>query len=85
MIGLVPLATGMGVDFSHFKFVTRSETTMMWAPMAWAIFWGLLFNTILVLIVTPTLYHAWESMNEKRRAKKEARKAKQAGLSLVTK
>jgi multidrug efflux pump subunit AcrB len=79
MIGLVPLATGVGIDFSHLKFVTRSETTMMWAPMAWAIFWGLLFNTILVLIVTPTLYHAWENMNEKRSAKKEARKAAKAG------
>jgi len=60
MIGLLPMATGIGIDFLHLGFITRSETTMWWAPMAWAIFWGLLFNTLLVLIVTPTFYYAWE-------------------------
>ncbi|MBN1982651.1 MAG: efflux RND transporter permease subunit [Chitinivibrionales bacterium] len=65
MIGLLPLATGIGVDFLHVGFVTRSETTMWWAPMAWPIFWGLLFNTLLVLVVTPTFYYAWEKRREK--------------------
>jgi multidrug efflux pump len=62
MIGLVPIATGVGIDFLHLGIVTRSETTQWWAPMAWAIFWGLLFNTLLVLIVTPTFYYAWERL-----------------------
>jgi multidrug efflux pump subunit AcrB len=62
MIGLLPMATGVGIDFLHLGFVTRSETAQMWAPMAWTIFWGLLFNTILVLIVTPTFYYSWEKM-----------------------
>jgi multidrug efflux pump len=65
MIGLLPIATGVGIDFLHLGIVTRSETTQFWAPMAWAIFWGLLFNTLLVLIVTPTFYYAWESMRAK--------------------
>jgi multidrug efflux pump len=60
MIGLLPMATGIGIDFLHLGIMTRSETTMFWAPMAWAIFWGLLFNTLLVLIVTPTFYYCWE-------------------------
>jgi multidrug efflux pump subunit AcrB len=72
MIGLVPIATGVGLDFLHFGIVTRSETTMFWAPMAWAIFWGLLFNTLLVLIVTPTLYYAWENWRDKSRARRKA-------------
>ena len=72
MIGLLPIATGVGIDFLHFGFVTRSETTQFWAPMAWAIFWGLLFNTLLVLIVTPTFYYAWESWRAKSLAKKSA-------------
>ncbi len=72
MIGLLPIATGVGIDFLHLGFVTRSETTQWWAPMAWAIFWGLFFNTLLVLIVTPTFYYAWESHKEKRRMKKQA-------------
>jgi multidrug efflux pump subunit AcrB len=70
MIGLLPIATGVGIDFLHFGFVTRSETTQFWAPMAWAIFWGLLFNTLLVLIVTPTFYYAWENWRAKSRVKK---------------
>jgi multidrug efflux pump subunit AcrB len=72
MIGLLPIATGVGLDFLHFGIVTRSETTQFWAPMAWAIFWGLLFNTALVLIVTPTFYYAWEKWREKSRLNKAA-------------
>jgi len=70
MIGLLPIATGVSIDFLHFGFVTRSETTQWWAPMAWAIFWGLLFNTLLVLVVTPTFYYAWENWRAKTKAKK---------------
>jgi multidrug efflux pump subunit AcrB len=73
MIGLLPIATGVGIDFLHFGIVTKSSTTQFWAPMAWAIFWGLLFNTMLVLIVTPTFYYAWESWQAKRRERKAQR------------
>jgi multidrug efflux pump subunit AcrB len=71
MIGLLPIATGVGLDFLHFGVVTRSETTQWWAPMAWAIFWGLLFNTLLVLVVTPTFYYAWENWRDKAKARKK--------------
>jgi multidrug efflux pump len=70
MIGLLPIATGVGFDFIHMKIVLRSETSQWWAPMAWPIFWGLLFNTVLVLIVTPTFYYAWESWRAKNKARK---------------
>jgi multidrug efflux pump subunit AcrB len=73
MIGLLPIATGVGLDFLHLGVVTKSETTQFWAPMAWAIFWGLLFNTLLVLVVTPTFYYAWESWREKAKARKLGR------------
>jgi multidrug efflux pump subunit AcrB len=78
MIGLVPMATGVGIDFLHFGFITRSQTTMFWAPMAWAIFWGLLFNTLLVLVVTPTFYFSWECWRLKARERKAAKKAARA-------
>ncbi|MBK8801443.1 MAG: efflux RND transporter permease subunit [Fibrobacteres bacterium] len=65
MIGLLPMATGMGVDWLHLGLVTKSQTAGMWAPLAWAIFWGLLFNTVLVLVVTPVLYYAYYSRVEK--------------------
>ncbi|MDD5674044.1 MAG: efflux RND transporter permease subunit, partial [Chitinivibrionales bacterium] len=73
MIGLLPIATGVGIDFLHLGIVTKSSTTQFWAPMAWAIFWGLLFNTLLVLVVTPTFYYAWENYRAKSHAKKTAK------------
>jgi len=78
MIALVPMATGVGFDFLNFKLILRSETSLWWTPMAWAIFWGLFFNTVLTLVVVPTLYYAWESRKEKRRARKEAKQALKA-------
>jgi multidrug efflux pump subunit AcrB len=62
MIGLVPMATGKGFDFINFQFIAKSESSLWWTPMAWAIFWGLFFNTILTLVVVPTLYYGWERL-----------------------
>ncbi len=64
MIGLLPMATGIGFDFAHFELVLKAKTSMYWASMAWAIFWGLLFNTFLVLIATPTFYLAYVRLSD---------------------
>jgi multidrug efflux pump len=77
MIGMVPMATGMGIDFVHQEIVLKSGTSLWWAPMAWAIFWGLLFNTALVLVVTPVLYYAWYNWLDERKARKLARLGQQ--------
>jgi multidrug efflux pump len=61
MIGLLPMATGVGIDWLHMGIVAKSQSSGMWAPLAWAIFWGLLFNTMLVLVVTPVLYYSYYS------------------------
>ena len=66
MLGLFPMATGYGFDFMNFAFETRSESSLWWKPMAWAIFWGLAFNTLLTLVVVPTFYYAWEKIKERR-------------------
>ena len=65
MIGLLPMATGKGIDFINFGIETKSESSLWWAPMAWGIFWGLLFNTLLVLVVVPVFYYSWEKRKEK--------------------
>ncbi len=65
MLGLLPMATGKGIDFIHFGIELKSESSLWWAPMAWGIFWGLLFNTLLVLVVVPTFYYSWEKRKEK--------------------
>jgi multidrug efflux pump subunit AcrB len=66
MLGLLPMATGWGFDFMNFALETKSESSLWWKPMAWAIFWGLAFNTLLTLVVVPTFYYSWEKMKEKR-------------------
>jgi multidrug efflux pump subunit AcrB len=80
MIALVPMATGVGFDFTHFEIVLKSESSLWWEPMAWAIFWGLLFNTILTLFAVPTFYYAWERFKakavERYRRRSEAKAAK---------
>jgi multidrug efflux pump subunit AcrB len=68
MIGLLPMATGMGIDWLNLGIVAKSQSSGMWAPLAWAIFWGLLFNTALVLVVTPILYYSYYRLLEKIRA-----------------
>ncbi len=69
MIGLLPMATGVGIDWVNLGIVTKSQTAAMWAPLAWAIFWGLLFNTALVLLVTPVLYYSYYHFVEKLKAR----------------
>ena len=64
MVGLVPMATGKGLDFSHLRIVTKTESSMMWEPLAWAIFWGLAFNTFLVLVATPTFYYSYYTFTD---------------------
>ncbi len=56
ILGLMPMATGVGFDFHTFEWFTRSESSEWWRPMAIAVIFGLAFATILTLVVVPTLY-----------------------------
>jgi multidrug efflux pump len=60
------ICVGYGFDFLRFALETKSESSLWWKPMAWAIIWGLAFNTLLTLVVVPTFYYAWEKMKERR-------------------
>jgi multidrug efflux pump len=56
ILGLIPLTTGYGFDFTKFRFVTGSESSQWWGPMGVAVIFGLGFATLLTLIVVPTMY-----------------------------
>jgi len=56
ILGLVPMATGISLDFHSMRLSTRSETSQWWASMATAVIFGLAFATILTLVVVPSLY-----------------------------
>jgi len=61
ILGLIPLATGMNIDFAsllstgnpHLYF--GGDNTAFWAPLAWTMIYGLSFATILTLIVVPAM------------------------------
>lgn len=56
VIGLLPTALGMAFDIHKFEWVTKSESSAWWKPMAVAVIFGLALATILTLVVVPTLY-----------------------------
>jgi multidrug efflux pump subunit AcrB len=62
MLGLVPLAIGMNIDFftlfSRFdpQFFVGGESKTFWGPLAWTIIFGLFFATFLTLLVVPAMY-----------------------------
>jgi multidrug efflux pump subunit AcrB len=63
ILGLVPMATGVSVDFHHLfagefrqAITLASETSQWWSSMASAVIFGLAFATVLTLLVVPSLY-----------------------------
>ncbi|MEJ6599352.1 MAG: efflux RND transporter permease subunit [Crocinitomicaceae bacterium] len=62
ILGLVPLAIGFNIDFMSFfttydpKIYMGGDNNMFFAPMSWAIIYGLTFATFLTLIIIPSLY-----------------------------
>ena len=63
MLGLVPMATGVSFDFKKFHWVIGSDSSQWWSSMAVAVIFGLLFATVLTLIVVPVFYSLVDSMN----------------------
>lgn len=56
ILGMIPMAAGVSYDFHTFTWSTRSESSEWWASMAIAVIYGLLFATVLTLVVVPSLY-----------------------------
>lgn len=75
VIGLLPMALGISLDFHEFSVQLESESSSWWAPMAWAIIFGLSFATILTLFVVPALMYLdltkeeqWETFKQRLRS-----------------
>ena len=56
VLGLVPMALGISIDFSKFTITSGSQSTQFWAGMAIAVIFGLAFATVLTLVLVPTMY-----------------------------
>ena len=62
ILGLVPLAVGFNIDFFSLfttydpKIYIGGDNNVFFAPMSWAIIYGLTFATFLTLVIIPALY-----------------------------
>lgn len=62
VLGLLPLATGMNIDFfgllSHWNpdVYFGGDNVMFWGPMSWTVIFGLTFATFLTLVIVPVMY-----------------------------
>ncbi len=55
VLGMLPMALGVSLDFHKFGIQVGSMSSQMWQPFAWAIIFGLSFATVMTLIVVPSL------------------------------
>jgi multidrug efflux pump subunit AcrB len=65
--GLLPMATGVNIDFRRFAVEIGSESSQWWNSLAVAVIFGLAFATILTLVVVPTFYRAFYGRRERKR------------------
>ncbi|MEW6221207.1 MAG: efflux RND transporter permease subunit [Thermodesulfobacteriota bacterium] len=56
ILGLIPMVTGISVDFHTMSMAWVSESSQWWRSMAVAVIWGLAVATLLTLLVVPCLY-----------------------------
>ncbi len=59
VIGLVPLALGLNLDYGSLRVHWGGSSAEMWGPMAIAIIFGLTVATLLTLVMVPTFYSIW--------------------------
>jgi len=65
VLGLLPVAIGMDIDFFREEMVVfGSEGGTFWLPMALAVIYGLSVATVLTLIVVPVLYYTVEDTKQ---------------------
>ena len=68
VLGLIPLATGVELDFHTLVLSTGGESSQWWKGMAVAVIFGLGFATFLTLVLVPVLYDLLLDLRERRAA-----------------
>ncbi|MBU1169589.1 MAG: efflux RND transporter permease subunit [Proteobacteria bacterium] len=61
VLGLIPMVTGISINFRELSVSLVSETSQYWKSMSVVVIFGLIIATFLTLIVVPTLYSLTES------------------------
>lgn len=69
ILGLVPLALGVNIDFygllAEFNpnIYMGGDSAIFWGPMSWTIIFGLTFATFLTLVIVPVMYLLSDRLN----------------------
>ena len=85
ILGLIPLAIGLNIDFIKFftsydaDFYMGGDNVLFWGPMSWTIVFGLSFATFLTLVIVPVMYLLTDKLNYKLAARKDAKQVKAGG------
>ena len=53
VVGLMPLAMGLGVDLIARDIGVGGRVVEWWSPLSFAVVWGLTFASLMTLILTP--------------------------------
>jgi multidrug efflux pump len=61
VLGVLPLATGVDIDWRQFHLVIGAESSDFWRPLGITIISGLTVSTFLTLVIVPTVYSAMEN------------------------
>ncbi len=64
IIGLLPMATGVNLNFRRLTVEIGSESSQWWNSLAVAVIFGLAFATVLTLVVVPTFYRVFFARSE---------------------
>ena len=62
ILGLIPLTFGFGFDLYSFSFESGGTDAAFWRSMGVAVIFGLMFGTVLTLIIVPVIYAAISDM-----------------------
>lgn len=65
MLGLMPMVFEMNIDFLRLDVTFHAPSTQWWSGLATAVAGGLVFATVLTLVLTPTLLMWREKRKEK--------------------
>lgn len=71
ILGLVPLAIGINIDFFKWfsaydaDFYMGGDNVIFWGPMSWTIIFGLTFATFLTLVIVPVMYLGFARINRR--------------------
>jgi multidrug efflux pump len=71
VLGLIPLAVGLNINFEtlfseldpHIFF--GGDSVVFWGPLSWTMIYGLIFATVLTLLLVPSMYLIAERLKRK--------------------